>query len=174
MPAKPHPPRCPTCRKIRAAHKAGTTGRNEIAKQLGIAAASVTAHAKHAGITFDRAMTAQAVAARSIDLAAARQDIKQRLYLRAQANLARLEAPAYRYRIVTGGEYASSETVEDEHPPAASEKDHAASITQYVNTAIKLEQVDAGRETGAAISLLDTLAHGFAQAAADYTPPESP
>lgn len=166
-----HPDPCPTCQRIRKAHKAGTTGRNDLAKQLGVALATVTNHAKHCGITFDRAATATAVQARQIDCAAARVDIKQRLYLRAQKNLTRLEAPAYRYRIVTGGEYATSETVQDEDPPASSEKDHAAAITQYLNAALKLEQVDQSSTLAAAHSLLDTLAAGFGAAAAAYTPP---
>lgn len=167
MPTRPHPPRCPTCRKIRATHKAGITGRNEIAKALGISPASVTGHAKHAGITFDRAATKIAVEARAIDLRARRQKLIGDLYDLADQDVALLKADTYTYRVVYK---ESTEVVADVHAPSADRRNHSSAIATNLATAAKLEAVDGGSSAAEAHSVLDTLAAGFAAAAAGYTP----
>lgn len=163
MPAKPHPPRCPICRKIRAAHKAGATGRNEIAKKVGCALATVTVHAKHCGITFDRAATLTAVAARQADLKARRARAMERMMTRVEANQDRLEAGRYSYRVILsdGDAGSHSETVADEAPPSADERNHMQVVTGYLASIAKLEQIDGDATVTKASSTISKLAEAF-------------
>lgn len=155
-------------RRIRALHKKGL-GRNAIAREAGVSLATVTKVCQAAGLAFDRSATKVAVEARAVDLRARRQGIVQRLYDRSEHVLTRLEADTYRYTIAVVGQ--GVEHVEDTDPPAADERNLGSAITGYLTAAARLEQIDAGEDTAATSSLLDTLAAGFASAAATYTPP---
>lgn len=133
--------------------KAGK-GRNEIAKLLGLSAPSVTRIIAAAGLSFDRSKTAAAVEAHRIDRAAVRANIIDRMYLRSQRVLTRLEAPTFSYRMAT--EYGS-ETVTDDDPPPADEKNLASAIGIYVDKATRLELVDSDNGQSDAKSMLIDL-----------------
>lgn len=133
---------------------AGGMGCNAIARELGVSPATITRWAKREGLSFARAQTAIAVAAKRIDRAAARADIIDRLYLRSQKVLSRLEADTYVYYITTAD---STERIEDEDPPALDEKNLAAAIGTYLLHATKLELVDGDAGEAAARGMLADL-----------------
>lgn len=157
-------------RKVVKLHGEGKS-RNAIARELGIAFATVTKICQAAGLTFDRTATKAAVEARQIDNRARRVALIDRAYTRAEHLYARLEAPTYTYRVVYKDD---TQVVTDDEPPATDERSLGSAIAGHLFAAGKLEQVDAGENTTATVSLLDTLAAGFAQAAAGYQPPKSP
>lgn len=135
-------------------------GRNEIAKTLGVGAASVTRWANREGIAFDRAATAQAVAAKVIDAKARRLGIVARLYDRAETLLNRLEAPEFT-TLVRGAQGRENERTLKFVPPQ-NERDLASSMSTYLTSAAKLEAIDATPEgTTEAESVLDRLEAGF-------------
>lgn len=118
---------------------------NAIAKELGVAASTISGWAKKQGLSFARKQTAAAVQAHRIDRAAVRADIIDRMYLRSQKILTRLEADTFTYRIPTE---AGSQLVHDDDPPAGDEKNLAAALGIYLERATRLELVDgnAGEE----------------------------
>jgi len=154
----------PRARKLHAAGKSC----NAIAKELGFSVSTIHRWAKREGLSFDRSKTAAAVAAHRIDRAATRADIIDRMYIRSQTVLQRLEADTYSYRMAIPGQ--ASEQVEDSAPPASDEKSLAAALGIYVTQATRLESVDVGNGVDKAHSVLDALAAGFARAAGDYVP----
>ena len=144
---------------------------NAIARELGYSVSTISRWAKREGLSFDRSKTAVAVAAARLDRAATRADIIDRMYLRSQKVLARLEADTYTYRMAIPGQ--ASESVEDSAPPASDEKSLAAALGIYVTQATRLETIDVGNGVEKAHSVLDALAAGFARAAGDYVPDDS-
>ncbi|WP_336651597.1 MULTISPECIES: helix-turn-helix domain-containing protein [unclassified Leucobacter] len=64
-----------------------------IADELGVSRSTVSRWAKEDGLAFDRARTAQAVAAHSIDLAAGRQRLAEKMLRRAEEALDELDKP---------------------------------------------------------------------------------
>ena len=129
-------------------HGQGLT-RNDIARQTGVSAGTVTNVCKANDLTFDRSATINATQAKVADNKARRAAITERLYKRAEAILDRLEAPTYMVRMMgpTG-----SEKVHDEAPPAGDERNLATSIAVYLDKATKLEDYDrSGDESGAAV-----------------------
>lgn len=128
---------------------------NGIAKELDVAASTISNWAKAEGLSFDRKQTAKAVAAHRIDRAAARADIIDRLYQRSQKVLARLEADTYVYYVAVPGE--GTERVEDDDPPAIDEKNLASAIGIYLDKASRLELVDGDAGEDAARSMLAEL-----------------
>lgn len=146
-------------RRLRALHRNGHS-RNEIAKRLGISPGSVTTHSRRLGLSFDRNATAAAVEARTVDLKARRKAILTRLYDRVEKNLDRLEAPTYDYTLIVPGSAEDGATVttqRDDAPPSADERAHMATITGYLQSAVKLEQVDADGGESEAKSMLSAL-----------------
>lgn len=129
-------------------------GRNAIAAEVGISTASVSRIAKDEGLSFKKAQTAAATAVRRIDRAAVRADIIDRMYLRSQKVLTRLEAPKFKYRMPT--EFGS-ETVEDDDPPPGDEKNLASAIGIYMDKATRLELVDSDAGEAGARSMLADL-----------------
>lgn len=145
--------------RILALYRAGWT-RNAIAREVGRSPATVSKVCKAAGVHFDRNATAQAVAARSIDLKARRQAILHRIYARIEKNLDRLEAEGYTYSLVMPGGVESAAyvaTQTDEDPPSADERNHMAVVTGYLQAATKLEAVDSDGGATDASSMLSRL-----------------
>lgn len=155
--------------RLAALHAKGAT-RNEIARALGCGVATVTRHAKALGLSFDRSATAAAVAAKQVDARARRQQLIADLYDIADQDVALLKAPTYSYRVVYKDD---TEVVTDAHAPSGDRRNHVSAIQNAISTAVKLEQVDAGNNVSTAFSLLDSLANGFAAAAAGYTPSDA-
>lgn len=127
---------------------------NAIAKELGVSPSTISGWAKKEGLSFARKQTAAAVQAHRIDRAAVRADIIDRMYLRSQKVLSRLEADKFTYRIVTAD---GSHTVSDDFPPSGDEKNLAASLGIYVDKATRLELVDGNAGEGQARSMLAEL-----------------
>lgn len=127
---------------------------NAIAKELGVAASTISLWAKREGLSFDRAQTAKAVNAHRLDRAAARADIIDRLYKRSQKVLTRLEADEFSHRIPTE---TGSMVVHDDDPPANDEKSLSAAIGMYLNNATRLELIDGNAGESAARSMLAEL-----------------
>ncbi|WP_166789316.1 MULTISPECIES: helix-turn-helix domain-containing protein [unclassified Cryobacterium] len=140
---------------------------NAISKELGFSASTISRWAKREGLNFDRSKTAVAVAAHRLDRAAARADIIDRMYKRSQKVLDRLEAPQYVFYMAGG---LGAERFTEDEPPAGDEKSLAAALGIYVQNATKLETIDAGTGVEKVHSVLDSLAAGFAAAAANYVP----
>lgn len=78
--------------RVTELHAAGR-GRNDIAKELGIAAATVTKIAQELGLDFSRAQTAIAVKARSVDLADMRLRLAEKMTLAADELLDSRDKP---------------------------------------------------------------------------------
>lgn len=118
---------------------------NAIARELGVSPSTISGWAKKQGLSFAREQTAAAVHAHRIDRAAVRADIIDRMYMRSQKVLTRLEAEKFTYRIVTSD---GSFTVSDDAAPSGDEKNFAAAIGIYLDKATRLELVDgsAGEE----------------------------
>lgn len=70
---------------------AGGLSASAIARELGVSKSSVSKWAKQDGLTFDRTQTAQAVAAHTIDLAAGRQRLAEKMLHRAEQLLDSLD-----------------------------------------------------------------------------------
>ncbi|WP_213816195.1 hypothetical protein [Glaciihabitans sp. dw_435] len=128
---------------------------NAIARELGVAASTISGWAKREGLLFDRAKTAAAVSAHRIDRAAVRADIIDRMYLRTQSILDRLEADIFVYHIAVAG--SGMEKVEDSAPPAQDEKALASAIGIYLDKATRLELVDGDAGEEAAKGMLAEL-----------------
>ena len=123
--------------------------RNDIARQTGVSAGTVTNVCKANDLTFDRSATINATHAKVADNKARRAAIIGRLYARTEKILDRLEADVYVYTVTTKD---SVEKVEDVAPPAGDERNFATSIAVYLDKATKLEDYDrTGDESGAAV-----------------------
>lgn len=133
-------------------------GRNEIARETGIAAATITKIAAEEGHAFDMASTETAVAVAKVSRAARRGAIIDRLYARTEKILDRLEADSYTYSLMGPN---GVETVTEPYPPAADEKNFATSIHSYLKDAADLELVDDGDGLAPMESMLGRLAQRF-------------
>ncbi|MDJ0323180.1 helix-turn-helix domain-containing protein [Cryobacterium sp. PH31-AA6] len=127
---------------------------NAIARELGFSPSTISRWAKREGVSFDRAKTVEAVAAHRIDRALIRADIIDRMYLRSQKVLTRLEADTFTYRVPT---QFGSDLVSDEDPPAGDEKNLAAALGIYTDKATRLELVDSDAGESGARSMLADL-----------------
>ncbi len=139
--------------RARKLHAAGKSC-NAIARELGVSPSTISGWAKREGLSFARSKTAAAVAAQRIDRAAVRADIIDRMYIRSQKILTRLEADSFTYRMPT--QYGS-EIVTDDAAPPGDEKNLAAAIGIYLDKATRLELVDAGDGSQTAKSMLADL-----------------
>lgn len=133
-------------------------GRNEISRETGIAAATITKIADEEGHTFDLGATESAVAAAKISRAARRSAIIDRLYSRTERILDRLEADSYTYKLMGPN---GVETIVEDNPPAADEKNLAAAIHSYLKDAADLELADDGDGLAPIESMLGRLAVRF-------------
>lgn len=148
--------------KVRACHERGL-GRNAIADELGVARGTVTKVANELGLDFDRAATAVATKARSLDMKARRLDIIERLYTRAETVLARLEADTFDALVPSGPGVQSHDVLT--FVPATEERGLAGAMGFYLSSAEKLEKVDADKDTGEVGSVVDDLRAAFKQIA---------
>lgn len=140
--------------EIRRLHAAGK-GRNEIAEALGVSTTTVTKYAALEGVTFDRAQTATATAAKVRTLKERRAEIVSRLYTRAEANLDRLEADTF--RTLVRGEGGAEHVDELDFVPPEHERALVATIGTALTSAAKLELQDGDQKADDAKSLLRNL-----------------
>lgn len=138
-------------------HKQGLS-RNDIARQAGVSAGTVTNVCKANDLTFDRSATKHATQAKVADNKARRASIVSRLYGRTESILGRLESDTYRYFVTTK---EGTEMVEDADPPAAEERNHATAIGIYLDKAAALEKVDAAQASEPGVNMLSALAEAL-------------
>jgi hypothetical protein len=140
-------------------------GRNEIARISGRSLRTVSRICEDAGLTFDRTATAVATEAKKMDAKARRAAIVQRLYARTERLLAQLDAAEDGQFPFTTSTVNGIETKRLDHVPGQEEKALAGAITQYMNQAVRLEQLDGDPGVEAARSMLGALAEGLNQLA---------
>lgn len=140
---------------VAEAHSRGL-GRNAIARELGVPAATVSAICHAAGLSFDREQTALALRARQIDLAAERATIKAMLLLRARDALEAIDAPALVYSF-GGKDNTYAERLLDA-PPVTDQRNlmtiAGIALTRYAD----LDRVDTGATgTAEAVGMVDRM-----------------
>jgi hypothetical protein len=151
---------------LRELHAAGH-GCNEIARRTGTNPATVSRRCKTLGLTFDRRQTAAGVAARSIDARARRVAIIDRLYARAEKLLDRLDADTFWTLMSVGA--GEQQPTELNFVPAVDERYLAHSIGSYLQSAGKLEAIDADAERNAELAQVAVgLGKAIAVAAEQY------
>jgi hypothetical protein len=115
--------------RIRAMHAAGRS-RNDIARELGRSASTISKAAGRLGLRFDRAKTTAATAAKVADAKARRAALALALLGDAERLRTQLFAPAELHSF--GGAEHTYRRVEIERPPAKDQRE----IMQATNTAI--------------------------------------
>ncbi|MEU9557991.1 helix-turn-helix domain-containing protein [Streptomyces fumanus] len=141
------------------------TGRNEIARRTKRSLRTVSRICEHEGITFDRTATAVATEAKKVDAKARRAAIAQRLYARTERLLDQLEAAESGGFKFTTSTVNGIETESLDHVPGQEEKALSGAIAQYMNQAVRLEQLDGDPGVEAARSMLGSLAEGITKLA---------
>lgn len=91
-------------------------GRNAICRELGLSAGTITNICQHAGLTFDRAATKVAVAARKTDAAALRSELELQLLEDAQRLRAQVWQP-HEYIDHGGKDFAETRWTQQEPSP---------------------------------------------------------
>jgi hypothetical protein len=146
-------------------------GCNAIARELGVSASTVSAWAKSAGLSFPgQAQTATATVKREFDMAAARARLAQKMTANADRVLDSLDGPYLVYSF--GGKDNTYEEHELAEAPISARREGQTIAAIAFDKLTKAMETDTSG-VATAHSLLDTLAAGFAAAAAKYeTPPE--
>lgn len=130
-------------------------GRNAIARELGWSAATITGICVDAGLSFDRAATKVAVAARKTDAAALRSELELQLVEDAQKLRAQIWQP-HEYIAHGGKDFTKATWTQDEPSPVDKLKlMQAAGIA--IDRSIKLGDLDKDDEVEAARSMLVSL-----------------
>lgn len=155
--------------QVLALHAEGLA-RNEIARRVHISAGSVTNICRAEGLTFDRSETKQATEARSVDLAAGRIRLAEKMLAASEGMLDVIDGPYEVYNF--GGKDNTFESRVLDSAPVEVRRNiiTTAGITFDKLTRI-VEKSDTGLEQ--AVGVLDTLAEGF-RAAADIYRGETP
>lgn len=142
----------------------------EIAKRLGISRSTVSRWAKEDGLAFDRARTAQAVAAHAIDLAAGRQRLAEKMLQRAEEALDDLDKP---YLVFSFGGRDNVYTEQELKRPPIEVKRNV--LTMAGITFDKLSRiVEKDPDVSGAQSVVQSLEAGILAAAAVLRQPETP
>jgi hypothetical protein len=134
-------------------------GRNEIARTLKLAAATITKLAQQQGLSFDRAPTAQATEARKTEAAGRRAELELAYLAEARMLIEELRAPVLVYNF--GGKDNSYEEQLHDEPDAASKLKLMQASGIAVDRALKLADTDASTGLPAAKSMLGALAAGL-------------
>lgn len=140
-----------------------------IAAKLNVAPSTISRWAKGEDLAFDRSQTAMAVRAHTVDLAAARNELAQRLMVSSFDALDELDGPYLVYSF--GGRDNDYNEHELERPPVeVRAKVHALAKQAFDASSRILERTDTGLDL--AVGVLDTIAAVAADAARRYR--ESP
>lgn len=141
-----------------------------IAKELGCAPSTVSRWAERAGVSFDRAQTAAAVKAHTVDLAAGRVRLAEKMLAASEAMLDKIDEPYLVYNF--GGKDNTFEQAELASAPVEVRRNV---ITTAGITFDKLTRIVEKSDTGLdqAVGVIDTLAAGFT-AVAERLRSESP
>lgn len=146
--------------ELRRLHADGK-GRNEIATLMQRSPRTISTYAEQLGLAFDRTATAVATEAKKVDAKARRARIVQRLYSRTERLLDQLEGADHHGFKFTTSTVNGIETESLDHVPGQEEKALSGAITQYMNQAVRLEQIDGDPGVEAARSMLGSLAEGL-------------
>lgn len=138
---------------------------NAIAKQIGVAPSTISRWASRAGLSFNRAATAAAVKAHTIDLAAARIELAQKMLARSTELLDSLDKP-YLVHNFGGRDNTYAEHTLDAAPVEVWDKANAGAARTFDRISRIVEKDGSGVEE--ATGLLDQLATGFRLAADAY------
>lgn len=144
--------------------------RNDIARQTGVSAGSVTNICRDAGLSFDRSATKQASAARSVDLTAGRIRLAEKMLAASESMLDKIDDPYLVYNFGGADNSYREHTLESAPVEVKRNIITTAGITFDKLTRI-VERSDSGLEQ--AVGVLDTIARGF-DAAADRLRAETP
>ncbi|MDF2916787.1 MAG: hypothetical protein K0S70_1004 [Microbacterium sp.] len=139
--------------------------RNQIARQLGISAGSVTNICRNAGLAFDRSETKHATEVRAVDLAAGRIRLAEKMLAASEDMFDTIDGPYEVYNF--GGKDNTFESRVLDSAPVEVRRNviTTAGITFDKLTRI-VEKSDTGLEQ--AVGVLDTIADGFRAAAEKY------
>jgi hypothetical protein len=155
--------------RIKELYDAGM-GRNEIAAAIGRSAGIVTKIARELGLSFNRAMTAEAVEARRIDMAARRAVLADNLLSDAEALREQMWEPC-KYWEWGGRSHTYAEVTVEEPTPTDKWRLMSAATTASQGS-MKIELHDVGQNVDNAKSMLSALAAGL-QAVAESINDES-
>ncbi len=114
-------------------------GRNDIARQAGVGAATVSKVVAEAGLTFDRAATRAATAARQDDLAERRSRLLTGMYAETETVLARL-ANSAEFETILKASFGEEKPRKLGFIPPRDYKDLSAAAAQLALAANRLEQ----------------------------------
>lgn len=155
----PRPDADETRARVRELHSQGLS-RNAIARELNVSPSTVSKRAKEAGLGFDRSQTAIAVAAQSIDLAARRARLVERMMDLAEDTVSIIEAGELEQVQIT----QAGKVVRTTRKPDMTDRRNAVTISGIaVDKATKLLDRDSGVES--ATSTLDALEAAIGAAA---------
>lgn len=130
-------------------------GRNAIARELGLAPATITTIANDLGLAFDRAATKVAVAARKTDAAALRSELELQLLEDAQRLRAQIWQP-HEYREYGGKDHQLAKWTQPEPAPVDKLKLMQAA-GNAIDRSIRLGELDKDDEVEAAKAMLVDL-----------------
>lgn len=139
--------------------------RNQIARECGVSTATVSRIARAEGLTFDRAQTKAATQARSVDLAAGRIQLAEKMLAASIDMLDRIDSPYLVYNF--GGK---DNTYEERTLDSAPVEVRRSIVVTAGITFDKLTRI-VERDTGGldqAVGVLDQIADGFRVAAERY------
>ena len=143
-------------------------GRNEIAREVGVALGTVTKIANDAGLSFDRTATAAATVARQADLAAMRYTTAIELHEMGDKLLSQVFQP---HKVWAFG--GKDNTYAEEHhpePPPAEKKSLVQAAATAFDRSLKMAPPSTAAGTEDAKSMLGKLAAGIAELASDSEP----
>lgn len=165
------PPPLPAKKRaaILADIQAGAKSRNQIARDHGVSASTVTNIANDSGMAnaFDRTQTENATRARAVDVKALREQLKLDLLDDAQRLRRRAWEP---YQVVVSTPQGA-DVVTIEQPPLSEVRSAYTAVGIAIDKSLVLEKHDStGGDTGAA-SMLDALAEGIRRFAQSDEPP---
>ncbi len=155
----PRPDVAETRARVRDLH-AQNLSRNAIAREIGCSPSTVSSHAKALGLSFDRSATAQATAAKTIDLAARRARLVERMMDMAEGALDEIERGEVEQTMIT----QAGQVVKTTRKVDMTDRRNANVVAgTAVDKATKLLDRDTGVEN--ATSTLDALEAAIGAAA---------
>lgn len=138
---------------------------NAIAKKLKCAPSTVSRWAQAEGLSFDRAQTAAAVEAHTIDLAAERLLLAEELMEAGRTALREIKGPVVVYNF--GGKDNTFRSRKLDRAPMSMRREAITAGAIAFDKASRIVEKDTGGVDDA-VGMLDTLASGFREAAAKY------
>ena len=130
-------------------------GRNEIAAELGISVGSVTNIAAAIGVSFDRSMTAQAVAARSMDCKLLRTELGLKLLRKANQLIDDMDKPFLAFSF--GGRDNTYNEHQLDGPPTGDIRNLMQAASTAISRHLDLDKHDADGGVETEKSLLAAL-----------------